>query len=80
MAYDIQTAQRLVEAAAMSGARYTIAMLSAVNGKWDDVMKDVQRQKISITQAIQIIDAVEQGGLISEQVGIVKREQVLSYF
>ena len=74
---NARVAQTLVDNAAEFGTRYMMAMLSVVNGRWDDMMKDVERNKITADQAIRIIDDLEQARLIPEQVGISRREQVL---
>ena len=71
-------AQHLVDEAAQFGPTYLMAMLSAVNGRWDDIMKDIRRHRITTDQAIMITDALEGARLISESVGIAKREQILS--
>ena len=65
-------AQRLVEEA---GPGTKTAMLSAVNGKWHDVMKDVRRGRITYEQALQIIDALYRVRLITSMLTEVLRER-----
>jgi len=56
-------ANRLVQEA--EPGPYRIAVLSAVNGKWDDVMKDVRRGRITAKQAKNIIDSLFRSQLIT---------------
>lgn len=51
-----RVAQCLVEEAIVEGRHFQIAMLSAVNGHWDDVAKDIYRGRITSDDARKIID------------------------
>ena len=59
-------AQRLVDDATAEGRHFKTAMLSAINGYWDDVQKDIERSRITPVDAHKIIDRMLNARLLTE--------------
>ena len=72
-----RVAQRLVDDA--EPGAYRTAILSAVNGRWSDIWKDVRRDKITIEQARAIVDSLLGARLLAQIVADQKHEFITQY-
>ena len=72
-----RVAQRLIEDS--EPGAYRTAILSAVNGRWSDIWKDVRRDKITIEQARAIVDSLLGARLLVQIVADQKHEFITQY-
>lgn len=59
--------QYVVDWAQQIGDTFSMAAYSAVNGRWDDISKDIQRGRITKDQAIMLLDKVSECRLITSR-------------
>jgi len=76
---NAKVAQRLVKNAGRVGRAYQMATLSAVNGSWGAVWKDVERGRITAGQAQSIVDSLEGARLITPAMATFYRGYVEQY-
>jgi hypothetical protein len=70
----LRVINRLVEEA--TPGNYRTALYSCVNGRWDDLVKDVQRGRVTRQEAQEIIEKIREARLISDAVAETMLERV----
>ncbi len=73
---DALVAERLVSDAVTQGRNYQNAAMSAVNGRWGDVLRDVRRGKIEKAQGLAIVQEMAAAKLINAAVANWQRGQI----
>lgn len=64
---DLILRQSIVDWAQGISDRLGMAAYSAVNGRWDDIQKDIQRERITSAQAIMLLDKFLECRLITSR-------------
>lgn len=65
---NLNLRRHVIEWAHKSPGNFFVAAYSAVNGAWDDVLKDIRRGRITVNQAIEILDKMLECRLITQRV------------
>jgi len=76
---NAKVAQRLVKNASRVGRAYQMATLSAVNGSWGAVWKDVEQERITAGQAQSIVDSLEGARLVTPAMAAFYRGYIEQY-
>ncbi len=69
--------ESIIESSREQGEKYFFATLSAVNGKYDDLRKDVTKNRISLTDAENILQKLLDNKLINQLVFDYQLERIL---
>ena len=66
-ALDLNLRQYVVDWAQQISDTFGMAAYSAVNGKWDDIQKDIDLERIATTEAIILLDKLIECRLITNR-------------
>jgi hypothetical protein len=55
---------------------YRMAMLSCMTGRWDDLIRDVQRGRVTFDQAFEIVQKIKDARLITVSIYDAMRERI----